>query len=35
MAVKFIIDAGCDLTFQQAEALGVILIPMSICFGDT
>ena len=34
MAVKFIIDAGCDLTLQQATELGVILIPMTIRFGD-
>ena len=33
MAVKFIIDAGCDLNQQQAEALGVKLIPMTIRFG--
>lgn len=34
MAVKLIIDAGCDLNVQQAEALGVILIPMTIHFGE-
>lgn len=34
MAVKFIIDAGCDLTEQQANALGVTLIPMTIRFGS-
>lgn len=33
MAVKFIIDAGCDLNVQQAEAMGVTLIPMIIRFG--
>ena len=33
MAVKFIIDAGCDLNIQQAEAMGVTLIPMVIRFG--
>lgn len=34
MAVKLIIDAGCDLSQKQAEALGVILIPMTIRFGN-
>lgn len=34
MAVKFIIDAGCDLTAQQAAELDVILIPMTICFDN-
>ena len=34
MAIQFIIDAGCDLTKEQADALGVILVPMSIRFGD-
>lgn len=33
MAVKFIIDAGCDLNQQQAESMGVKLIPMTIRFG--
>lgn len=34
MAVRLIIDAGCDLTTQQADKLGVILIPMTIHFAD-
>ena len=34
MAVKFIIDTGCDLNLQQATELGVMLIPMTICFGE-
>ena len=34
MAVKLIIDTGCDLNKEQAEALGVILVPMTIRFGD-
>ena len=33
MAVKFIIDAGCDLNMQQADTMGVMLIPMTIRFG--
>ena len=34
MAVKLIIDAGCDLSQKQAEALGVVLVPMTIRFGN-
>lgn len=34
MAVKLIIDAGCDLDAEQAKKLNVILIPMTIRFGD-
>ena len=34
MAVRFIIDAGCDLTVQQAAELDVILIPMTIHFDN-
>lgn len=34
MAVTLIIDAGCDLNTQQAEALGVTLVPMTIHFGN-
>ena len=34
MAVKLIIDAGCDLTKKQANALDVTLIPMTIHFGN-
>lgn len=34
MAVKFIIDAGCDLNQEQAQVLGVTLIPMTIRFGN-
>ena len=34
MAVKIVIDTGCDLTLQQANDLGVILIPMTIHFGS-
>lgn len=33
MAIKFIIDAGSDLTQDQAQAMGVTLIPMTIRFG--
>lgn len=34
MAVKLIIDAGCDLSQAQAQDLGVILVPMTVHFGD-
>lgn len=34
MAVKLIIDAGSDLNKEQADALGVILVPMTIRFGN-
>lgn len=34
MAVKLIIDAGCDLSMQQAKNLGVTLVPMTIHFGN-
>ena len=33
MAVKFIIDTGCDLDMQQAAELDVTLVPMTVCFG--
>lgn len=34
MAVKLIIDSGCDLSAQQAEAMGMILVPMTVHFGN-
>ena len=34
MAVKLIIDAACDLSMEQAKEMGVILIPMTIRFGE-
>lgn len=34
MAVKFIIDAACDLNMEQAKELGAILIPMTVQFGQ-
>ena len=33
MAVKIITDSGCDLTLQQAEALNITLVPMTVHFG--
>lgn len=34
MAVRLIIDAGCDLTQAQAKELDVLLVPMTIHFGN-
>ena len=34
MAVILIIDAGSDLTMEQAKELGVVLIPMIVRFGN-
>ncbi len=34
MAIQFIIDAGCDLTQEQANAMGIILVPITVRFGD-
>lgn len=34
MAVKLITDSGCDLSAQQAEALGVTVVPMTVHFED-
>lgn len=34
MAVQLIIDAGCDISSEQANELGVVLIPMTIHFAD-
>ena len=34
MAVKLIIDTGCDLNQHQATELGVYLIPMTVRFGN-
>ena len=33
MAVRIITDSGCDLTLQQAQALHVTLVPMTVHFG--
>ena len=34
MAIRFIIDAACDLNAEQATTMGVTLIPMTITFGS-
>lgn len=34
MAIRFIIDAACDLSAKQTDAMGVTLIPMTITFGS-
>lgn len=34
MAIKFVIDSASDLTLQEAEALGVRLLPILVTFGE-
>ena len=34
MAIKFVIDSASDLTLQEAEALGVKLLPILVSFGE-
>ena len=34
MSTKIIIDSACDLTKEEADELGVILVPMIIRFDD-
>lgn len=34
MAIKFVIDSASDLTLQEAEALGVRLLPILVSFGE-
>ena len=34
MSTKIIIDSACDLTKEEADKLGVILVPMIIRFDD-
>lgn len=34
MSVKIVTDSAADLTVEQAEALGVQIVPLSIRFGD-
>ena len=34
MAVRIIVDSGCELDFLQAKALDVILVPMTVHFGS-
>ena len=34
MAVKLIVDSGCEITAQEANALGICLVPMLVHFGD-
>ena len=35
MAIKFLIDSASDVLPEEAEALGVIHVPMSVRFGDS
>ena len=34
MAVKLVVDSASDIDLEEAKALGVHMIPMSIQFGD-
>lgn len=34
MSVKLIVDSGSDLSLEQAQALDVILVPMTVRFGE-
>lgn len=35
MSVKILVDSACDLSKEQAEAIGIQLLPLRICFGET
>src|SRR5437899_1587127 len=34
MAVRIVTDSSCDLTTEEASALGIDVVPLSIRFGD-
>src|SRR4051812_22012754 len=34
MAVRIVTDSSCDLTQEEAEQLGIEIVPLSIRFGD-
>src|SRR3954465_7656406 len=34
MAVRIVTDSSCDLTADEAEELGIDIVPLSIRFGD-
>lgn len=34
MAIKLVIDSSCDINLEEANKLGITLIPMEIQFGD-
>lgn len=35
MAIKIVIDSACDIDKNEAESLGVTMIPMEVTFGET
>ena len=35
MAVRFIADSGCDILPAEAEAMGIIHLPLKVIFGET
>ena len=35
MAVRFIADSGCDILPAEAEAMGIIHLPLMVIFGET
>lgn len=34
MMVKIVVDSGCDLTREEARALDVLVLPVTVVFGD-
>ena len=34
MSIRFICDSTCDYTQQQAEELGITLVPLKVLFGE-
>jgi fatty acid-binding protein DegV len=34
MAIRIVTDSSCDLTDDQAESLGIDIVPLKIRFGD-
>ena len=34
MMVKIVVDSGCDLTQEEARALDVLVLPVTVVFGD-
>ncbi|MDB4103848.1 DegV family protein, partial [Acidimicrobiales bacterium] len=35
MSVRIVTDSGCDLSPEVADALGIVVVPLSIRFGST
>ena len=34
MAIRFIVDSGCDILPSEAEQLGIIHLPLKVLFGQ-